>query len=115
MAMGYYEIKTAKNGECMFNLKAANHEIILTSETYTSISGLQNGIESVRNNATDKSNFEIKESSNGKFYFVLKAKNHQVIGRSQYYKEKTFALKGVHSVISNAPTKTIKDIRDSKA
>ncbi len=50
---GKFEIKEAKNGQYVFNLKAGNGEIIATSEMYTSKAAAQNGIESVRKNATD--------------------------------------------------------------
>ena len=46
-----YLRKTASNGQPMFNLKAANGEIIGTSETYSSTSARDNGIESVKANA----------------------------------------------------------------
>ena len=46
-----YERKTAKNGQFMFNLKAANHEIIGTSETYSSEEARERGIASVKANA----------------------------------------------------------------
>ena len=46
-----YERKTTKNGQFMFNLKAANHEIIGTSESYTGAPARDNGIESVKKNA----------------------------------------------------------------
>lgn len=46
-----YERKTASNGQPMFNLKAANHEIIGTSETYSSTAARENGIASVKANA----------------------------------------------------------------
>lgn len=46
-----YERKTAANGQPMFNLKAANHEIIGTSETYSSTAARENGISSVKANA----------------------------------------------------------------
>lgn len=48
-----YERKTAKNGQEMFNLKAANGQIVGTSETYSSASARDNGIESVKKNAPD--------------------------------------------------------------
>lgn len=48
-----YERKTAKNGEEMFNLKAANGEIIGTSETCSSASARDRGIASVMTNAPD--------------------------------------------------------------
>lgn len=46
-----YERKTATNGQSMFNLKAANHEIIGTSELYTTRSAMEIGIASVKTNA----------------------------------------------------------------
>jgi uncharacterized protein YegP (UPF0339 family) len=45
---GRYERKDAKNGEFMFNLKAANHLVIGTSEMYTTVSARDNGIASVK-------------------------------------------------------------------
>lgn len=46
-----YERKDTKNGEYMFNLKAANHQIIGTSQTYTTTTARDTGIESVKTNA----------------------------------------------------------------
>ncbi len=46
-----YERKDAKNGQFMFNLKAANHQVIGTSETYTTTAARDHGIESVKENA----------------------------------------------------------------
>ena len=46
-----YERKTAKSGSPMFNLKAANGQVIGTSETYSSESARDNGIASVKTNA----------------------------------------------------------------
>lgn len=48
-----YERKTAANGKHHFNLKAANHQVIGTSELYESASGMESGIASVKNNAPD--------------------------------------------------------------
>lgn len=48
-----YERKVAKNGQFHFNLKAGNHEVIGSSELYTSESGRDNGIESVKKNAAE--------------------------------------------------------------
>ncbi|MGL5119386.1 MAG: YegP family protein, partial [Plesiomonas shigelloides] len=35
MMIGHFELKKASDGQFMFNLKASNGEIILTSERYT--------------------------------------------------------------------------------
>jgi uncharacterized protein YegP (UPF0339 family) len=46
-----YERKVAKNNQPMFNLKASNGQVIGTSETYSSVSARDAGIDSVKNNA----------------------------------------------------------------
>lgn len=46
-----YERKETKNGQHMFNLKAANNQVIGTSETYESTASRDKGIESVKHNA----------------------------------------------------------------
>ncbi|NOD78841.1 YegP family protein [Ruegeria sp. HKCCD4332] len=48
-----YERKETKSGGYMFNLKASNGQVIGTSESYTSASARDNGIESVKRNAPD--------------------------------------------------------------
>jgi len=50
-----YERLTAKNGEPYFNLKASNGQVIGTSETYSSNSAMENGIESIKTNAPSAS------------------------------------------------------------
>ena len=46
-----FEIKTDAAGKFRFNLKAANGEIIASSEAYEAKASALNGIESVRTNA----------------------------------------------------------------
>lgn len=46
-----YERKEAKNGQPFFNLRAGNNQVIGTSELYSSASGMNTGIESVKRNA----------------------------------------------------------------
>ena len=48
---GRYITKEAKNGKHYFNLKAANGQVIGTSQMYASASGLKGGIASVQKNA----------------------------------------------------------------
>ncbi|MFD0861754.1 YegP family protein [Sungkyunkwania multivorans] len=54
-----FERKTAANGKFHFNLKAGNGQVIGNSQMYASEAGMENGIESVRNNAPDA---EVKEA-----------------------------------------------------
>ncbi len=50
-----YERKDGKNGQFMFNLKAANHQIIGTSETYKTAEARDHGMDSVKANASSAS------------------------------------------------------------
>lgn len=47
-----YEKKVASNGKHYFNLKAANHQVIGTSQMYASADSRDAGIESVKSNGT---------------------------------------------------------------
>jgi uncharacterized protein YegP (UPF0339 family) len=105
-----YEIKQAKDGKFYFNLKASNGQVILTSQMYKDKSGAKNGIASVQENANINDLFERKESSSDKDFFVLKAKNHQVIGKSQFYSSATAMDNGIESVMKNGATTKIEDL-----
>ena len=107
---GYFECKPAAGGQFMFNLKAGNHEVILTSELYATKAACTSGIESVRKNAPDDANFARKVAKDGSSYFVLVAANHQTIGKSEMYSSAGAMEKGIASVKANAPTATVKDI-----
>jgi uncharacterized protein len=102
--MGKFVISTRSNGEFQFNLKADNHQVILTSEGYSSRANCENGIESVRKNSQSDSNYDRKKSTNGKHYFNLKAANSQVIGTSEMYESTTSMETGIASVKKNAPS-----------
>ena len=104
-----FNIKKAKNGQFMFNLKASNGEIILTSEMYTTKSSLMNGIKSVKVNAKAKKNFKTLTAKNNKPYFVLRAGNNQVIGTSEMYSSTSALENGIDSVKKNAPGAKIDD------
>lgn len=106
---GKYERKQTSNGEWMFNLKAGNGEVILTSERYSSKGACDNGIASVRTNSPLDERYDRLEAKNGQPYFVLKAANHQVIGVSEMYSAPAAREKGIDSVKANGPTETVVD------
>lgn len=105
-----YEIKTTQNGKFMFNLRAANHEVILTSELYEQKASALAGIESVRKNGLDAANFELKTSASKQPYFVLKAANQQVIGKSEMYSSEAAAKNGIESVKKNCSSTELKEV-----
>ncbi len=107
--MGKFIITKRKDGEYQFNLKAGNGEIILTSEGYTTKAGCKNGIESVRTNSQIDSRFERKTATNDKLFFVLKAGNGEIIGKSQLYSTRQGMENGIASVKENASQAEIID------
>ena len=100
--MGKFVIKTAKNGQFYFNLKADNGQVILSSEQYTTKSACNNGISSVKENSKLDERYDSKLSSNGKYFFNLKARNGQIIGTSEMYESSSGRDNGVNSVKKNA-------------
>lgn len=113
-----FEIKKSKKG-FVFNLKAANGEIVATSEVYSSMDSCKNGIESVKTNApiaeiedqTEKGfatasspKFEIYKDKKGEFRFRLKAKNGKIIATGEGYSALAGCKNGVTSIKKSAPT-----------
>jgi uncharacterized protein YegP (UPF0339 family) len=97
-----FELKRAVDGKFVFNLKSANDQVILTSQTYESKESAEHGIESVRQNAPMDERYEEKTGSDGRPYFVLVAANRQVIGRSQMYSSREAMRKGIAAVKRSA-------------
>ena len=99
---GKFELKTAKNGKFHFNLKATNGQVILSSEMYETRKAAENGIASVKKNASDEKRYDRKTSNKGDHYFTLKAANGEVIGKSEMYQSPRGMNNGVESVKRNA-------------
>lgn len=106
---GKFEIYKDKKGEFRFRLKAGNGQNILGSEGYARRASCDNGVESVRKNSQIPERFETKQSASGKWSFVLKASNGQVVGTSQTYDAEAGCRKGIESVTKNAPGAEIDD------
>ncbi|WNJ80136.1 YegP family protein [Cedecea neteri] len=106
---GWFELSKSSDGQFKFVLKAGNGEVVLTSELYKTRASAENGIASVRTNSPLEERYDKKVASNGKFYFNLKAGNHQVIGTSQMYATEQSRDKGIASVKNNGGTETVKD------
>ncbi len=107
---GYFEITARSDGQFMFNLKAGNHEVILTSEAYTTKAACMNGIESVKTNASDDGRYRRTTTPDGQFRFALEAANGQAIGASEYYETATALDRGIESVKRSAPDAEVKDL-----
>ena len=113
---GKFIISTAKSGEYTFNLKASNGEIILTAtDLYKTVEDCEKGIEAVkkialsavedqtRSESVALPKFELYQDKSGQFRFRLKAADGDILGKSESYKAKASAKKGIASIGKNAP------------
>ncbi|MDR0219748.1 MAG: YegP family protein [Enterobacteriaceae bacterium] len=110
MATGHFDLKKAKNGQFYFHLIAANGDVILSSEMYTTKAAANKGIHSVQVNSPDKSRHEVRKNKSGKTYFVLKARNHQIIGISESYGNENAVKQGMQSVMKVGSTEKVRDL-----
>lgn len=118
--MGKFIVRRTNTG-VKFDLKAANGEVIASSEVYTTERACRKGIQSVMNNcigeiedqtvenytALKNPKFEIYTDNAGEYRFRLKAKNGQIIADSEGYKKKSSCLNGIESIRKNAPGSTV--------
>lgn len=129
ISKGKFEIKRTGDGGYMFNVWAANYQVIAKSQTYTSMSSCKNGIASVSNNApkaaiedltlvkeSDKvkcPKFQIYTDKGGKFRFNLWAANNQnILACTQGYTTKDACKNGIKSVIANSDAMIVVETDD---
>ncbi|MEJ2794642.1 YegP family protein [Iodobacter sp. LRB] len=108
---GHYVIKKSNAVQPYhFVLRAANNQVILTSENYANKQGALTGIASCQANSPYDYRYERKTSTATQPYsFVLKAANGLVIGRSENYQAEASREAGIASVKANGPTQDIRD------
>ena len=98
-----------------FDLKAANGEIVATSEVYTTKAACLKGVQSIRsvaatagcvdmeNEAGEKNpKFVIFQDKKGHYRFRLLARNGKIIARSEAYMTRYGCEKGIEAVRANA-------------
>ncbi|MFT3894286.1 MAG: YegP family protein [Anaerolineales bacterium] len=107
---GKFTLRKTDKGNFVFNLKASNGQVILTSQPYSDRRSALNGIESVRKNACDDGRIERLTATNGRPYFVVKAANTQVVGTSEMYSAKASLENGIASVVRTAPNAVLEDL-----
>lgn len=101
--------RSTANSQYYFRLKARNGETVLSSEGYVYKSSCNNGIESVKANATIDSRYERKDNY-ANYTFNLKAANGEIIGRSENYTTSSAREVGINAVKSDAANASIEDL-----
>jgi uncharacterized protein YegP (UPF0339 family) len=82
-----------------FNLRAANGEIVMQSQSYSARTSAVGGVGSVQTNGKIATRYELRETGAGQFYFVLKASNGAVIARGETYASKSNAQRGIATCV----------------
>ncbi|MCB9423125.1 MAG: YegP family protein [Ardenticatenaceae bacterium] len=96
-----------------FHLRAANGEIVLASEGYTTLRGCENGVRSVQQNSPLDERYIQETAENGQFYFKLLAGNRKVIGVSEMYTTRKNRDKGITAVQQSSTAAIIQKILDA--
>lgn len=92
-----------------FSFQGSDGKSILRSENYKEKRSAINGIESVKKNCTQDGRYELKESSNGKFYFNLKAGNGQIVATSSMYASEADRSAIIETLKKDAPKAEVVD------
>ena len=108
--MGKFTIFRGSNLSYYFNFKASNGEKVLQSEAYLTKQACLGGISSVKTNAPYDSQYERKRSINNQYYFVLKALNNEIIGKSETYTSSQGMENGIRVVKTEAPIAPTEDL-----
>jgi hypothetical protein len=98
------------NYQYYYHLNAINGEIILNGEGYTTKQNCLNGISSVKENAPLDSRYDRLRSRDNQYYFVLKAANGEIIGKSEMYTTSYAMENGIAAVKRDAPRAPIEDL-----
>ncbi len=85
------------DGAYTANLVASNGEVLLRSESYTALSGIKSGIETINKNIA-KDNFAISIDKNGKYFFKLYSSSTRLLCISEVYGSKTLCENAIKSV-----------------
>lgn len=93
-----FDVFVGADGDYYFRFVAANGEILLRSEGYTTRQGADNGIDSVVANAPDTRNVDVRQAVDGQWYFTVKAANEEIIATSEMYVSKFNAERGARTV-----------------
>jgi uncharacterized protein YegP (UPF0339 family) len=108
----HFETFVGADGKVYFDLVAANGQNVLRSQGYTRQDSADAGVASVLANAIDPAAYDVKEATNGEYYFNVRAANYAVIATSQMYSTKSNATRAAATVrglvrLTGAPAKTV--------
>ncbi len=86
-----YQVFKGLDGKYYFHLRSRNGAILLQSQAYTRRASAVSGTDSVTTNGATSARYEIRDTTSGQAYFVLRAANGQVIARGEIASSRTAA------------------------
>jgi len=104
----YQVFRSIDDGQFYYRLKAANGEIVLQSDGYSSKKACLEGISSARINARFDSNFMRSEFLSN-YSFVLEG-NGEIIGSSEGYADFLSREDGIYAVKRDGITAPVEDL-----
>lgn len=103
----------SENGRFSANLLASNGEVLLRSESYSSLNGVKNGIETIKNNV-EKNNFAISVDKKEKYSFKLYTAQTRLLCISEGYSSKALCESAIESVKRFSKTAIIEVKKDEE-
>ncbi len=107
---GRFEVYRDKSDLFRFRLLTDTGENILASESYREKRSAFNGIASIKKNCLIPDRCVKRKNIDEKLYFVLRAGNHEVIGKSGNFYEDSDLDAGIAKLVEIAPQAEVKDI-----
>ena len=107
-----FGVKLASTGQFYFNLMLDNGEILLSSELYNAQPSAENGVASVKKNSGEAGRYEKQTLDNGRFRYVLKATNGQIVGHSPMYANEADRDSFLKLTQAEAPKAKVADLTD---
>ena len=95
--MGKWVIKKKSEEDYIWNLIANNGEIILASESYSTVAGAKSGLPNIKESIL-QDRFQIHNDKNDHFFFKLKNGANKLQGMGQVYNTKQSAKNSIESV-----------------
>ncbi|MGE0789599.1 MAG: YegP family protein [Sandaracinaceae bacterium] len=108
-----YELRTARNGQTYFVLKAANGQVIGTSETYSTRSNGSRGVRAATSNVSQYidwlaeragARLDVFRGNDGQYYFNLHAANGEIVLSSEGYSSEAAAYNATFALVENGLT-----------
>ncbi|MFK7775862.1 MAG: DUF1508 domain-containing protein [Saprospiraceae bacterium] len=96
---GWDRFYSEKNNEYYFSYKV-DGEPVLISEGYTTEASRENGIASVEKNWSINKRYKHHQTPGGRYYYTIRAGNHQEIARSKWYSSAEDRDRGVNWLLA---------------